>query len=484
MSPVDSEMIVMFVMGGGFCLLLAGAMLAYIRHTRRGIVGFSDDADLRSEIDRLMLVRIVLDQDHQSGRISETDYAATCLDIDRRLLALSPQTPDTEDTPDTGDTSPALRQSGHLAIGLLLALPVGAAVIYASLGRPDLADNPLVNRTAEITSRAQMITATKQNLAQNLANAQTATVATPDDVESWLTLAEAAAAVNDSATEIRALRTARQLTNDDPAVLSLLAEALSRAADGQVTVPARALIATVLATDPADPRALFLWGLSALQDGAYADAISRWQTLLSISTPDAPWLPIVRHNIQQAAEAGDILLESENGPDADSLAAAADMSAQDRDAMILSMVEALRDRLHTTPDDTEGWQRLARAYDVLGDAEAAFDAQAQAAASAPQDQALTYQLLEKTIGVEMSAEQLRMAQTALDRLTVDRQPVASGPLLYIFRRPSGQIVGRPCKSALGMDKIAGQPASRQRHGRRPHRRNYQAEPAITRQPAS
>jgi cytochrome c-type biogenesis protein CcmH len=440
MSPVDSEMIVMFVMGGGFCLLLAGAMLAYIWVTRRGFVGVSDDADLRSEIDRLMLARTALDQDYQSGRISETDHAATCLDIDHRLLALSQQTP---------DTSSGIRQSGRLAIGLLLALPVGAAVIYASLGRPDLADNPLVNRTAEIASRTQMITATNQDLAQNLADAQAATVTSPDDVESWLTLAEAAAALNDSATEIRALRNARQLTNDDPAVLSLLAEALSRAADGQVTVPARALIDTVLAADPDDPRALFLWGLSAFQDGAYADAISRWQTLLSISKPDAPWLPIVRRNIQQAAEAGDILLESENGPDADSLAAA-DMSAQNRDAMILSMVEALRDRLRTTPDDNEGWQRLARAYDVLGDAEAAFDALARAAASAPQDHALTYQLLEKTIGVEMSAEQLRMAQTALDRLTDD---AAEAQQYLFFTGHLARLSGTPAKARTAWTKL-------------------------------
>jgi cytochrome c-type biogenesis protein CcmH len=415
-------------------------MLAYIRATRRGFVGVSDDADLRSEIDRLMLARTALDQDHQSGRISETDHAATCLDIDRRLLALSQQTP---------DTSSGIRQSGRLAIGLLLTLPVGAAVIYASLGRPDLADNPLVNRTAEIASRTQMITATKQDLAQNLADAQAATVTSPDDVESWLTLAEAAAALNDSATEIRALRTARQLTNDDPAVLSLLAEALSRAADGQVTVPARALIDTVLAADPDDPRALFLWGLSAFQDGAYADAISRWQTLLSISKPDAPWLPIVRRNIQQAAEAGDILLESENGPDADSLAAA-DMSAQNRDAMILSMVEALRDRLRATPDDNEGWQRLARAYDVLGDAEAAFDALARAAASAPQDHALTYQLLEKTIGVEMSAEQLRMAQTALDRLTDD---AAEAQQYLFFTGHLARLSGTPAKARTAWTKL-------------------------------
>jgi cytochrome c-type biogenesis protein CcmH len=450
MSPVDREMIVIFVIGGGFCLLLAGAMLAYVRHTRRGFVGNSDDADLRAEIDRLMLARTALDQDHQSGRISETDYAATCLDIDRRLLALSQQTPNTPDIGETGDISPSLHTSSRLAIGLLLALPVGAALIYASLGRPDLADNPLVNRTAEIASRTQTITATKLDLAQNLANAQAATVATPDDVESWLALGEAAAAVNDSDTEIRALRTARQLTNDDPAVLSLLAEALSRAADGQVTMPARALIDTVLATDQADPRALFLWGLSAFQDGAYADAISRWQKLLSISTPDAPWLPIVRRNIQQAAEAGDILLESENGPDADSLAAAADMSEQDRDAMILSMVEALRDRLRTTPDDTEGWQRLARAYEVLGDADAAFDAQAQAAASAPQDHALTYQLLEKTIGVEMSAEQLRMAQTALDRLTAE---AAEAPQYLFFTGHLAKLSGATAKAGTAWTKL-------------------------------
>ena len=440
MSALDSEITVVFFIGGGFCLLLAGVMLAFVRHARRGFIGISDDAVLRTEIDSLMLARTALDKDHQSGRISETDYAATCLDIDRRLLAVSQQNPDAGKT---DDTRPALRTPGRLAIGLLLTLPVCAVVIYAALGRPDLADNPLVNRTAEIASRTQTITSTKQDLAQNLANARATTAATPYDVESWLVLAEAAAAVNDSATEIQALRNARQLTNDEPAVLSLLAEALSRAADGQVTVPARALIDTVLAADPVDPRALFLWGLSAFQDGAYADAISRWQKLLSISMPDAPWLPIVRDNIQQAAEAGDITLETENGPDFDSLITAADMSQQDRDAMILSMVEALRDHLRTTPDDTKGWRRLSRAYDVLGDAEAAFTALARAAASAPQDQALTYQLLEKTIGDDMSAEQLRMAQTALDRLTAYG---AEAPQYLFFTGHLAKLSGTPAKA--------------------------------------
>jgi cytochrome c-type biogenesis protein CcmH len=217
-----------------------------------------------------------------------------------------------------------------------------------------------------------------------------------------------------------------------------LAEALSRSADGQVTVPARDLIDTVLATDPTEPRALFLWGLAAFQDGDYQAAITRWQTLLSISNADAPWLPIVRENIKQAAEAGGIALRPAIGPDEDSIAAAADMSADDRNAMILSMVARLRDRLKTSPEDTEGWLRLARAYDVLGDVDAAFTALARATDSAPGDVPLAYQFLERTIGIAMSAEQISMAQTVLARLATNG---ASGPQYLFFRGHIARVTG-------------------------------------------
>ena len=410
MTTGDGNMIGLFAGGGIFCWLLVALMLAYIRRQQRGTGPMQYDEDLQDQIDQLMLARATLDEDHQTGKLSDSDFAATCLDIDRRLLGLSQQ------VAQASASSLKDQTLTRLAVGLAIILPLGAALIYAALGRPDLRDNPLVDRAAEIASRSETITATKKNLAQNLARAQAATVATPDDIESWLKLAEAAASVNDSATEIRALRMARQLTNDDPSVLSLLAEALSRAADGQVTVPARDLIDTVLATDPNEPRALFLSGLAAFQDGDYQAAVTRWQRLLSISTADAPWLPIVLANIAQAAEAGGIALPPVNGPDADSIAAAADMTAKDRQAMILSMVESLRDRLDETPDDTEGWLRLARAYDVLGDRAAAFTALARATESAPDDAPLAYQFLERTIGIELSPAQLSMAQTVIARL--------------------------------------------------------------------
>ena len=432
MTIGDGNMIGLFAGGGIFCWLLVALMLAYIRRQQRGTGPMQYDEDLQDQIDQLMLARATLDEDHQTGQLSDSDFAATCLDIDRRLLGLSQQ------VAQASASSPKDQTLTRLAVGLAIILPLGAALIYAALGRPDLRDNPLVDRAAEIASRSETITATKENLAQNLARAQAATVATPDDIESWLKLAEAAASVNDSATEIRALRMARQLTNDDPSVLSLLAEALSRAADGQVTVPARDLIDTVLATDPDEPRALFLSGLAAFQDGDYQAAVTRWQRLLSISTADAPWLPIVRANIAQAAEAGGIALPPANGPDADSIAAAADMTAKDRQAMILSMVESLRDRLDETPDDTEGWLRLARAYDVLGDRAAAFTALARATDSAPDDAPLAYQFLERTIGIELSAAQLSMAQTVIARLAEND---TNGPQYLFFKGHIAKLSG-------------------------------------------
>ena len=432
MTTGDGNMIGLFAGGGIFCWLLVALMLAYIRRQQRGTGPMQYDEDLQDQIDQLMLARATLDEDHQTGQLSDSDFAATCLDIDRRLLGLSQQ------VAQASASSLKDQTLTRLAVGLAIILPLGAALIYAALGRPDLRDNPLVDRAAEIASRSETITATKKNLAQNLARAQAATVATPDDIESWLKLAEAAASVNDSATEIRALRMARQLTNDDPSVLSLLAEALSRAADGQVTVPARDLIDTVLATDPDEPRALFLSGLAAFQDGDNQAAVTRWQRLLSISTADAPWLPIVRANIVQAAEAGGIALPPTNGPDADSIAAAADMTAKDRQAMILSMVESLRDRLDETPDDTEGWLRLARAYDVLGDRAAAFTTLARATESAPDDAPLAYQFLERTIGIELSPAQLSMAQTVITRLAEND---TNGPQYLFFKGHIAKLSG-------------------------------------------
>ncbi len=62
------------------------------------------------------------------------------------------------------------------------------------------------------------------------------------------------------------------------------------------------------------------------------------------------------------------------GPTAADVAAAQDMSAGDRSAMIEGMVSNLAARLKEQPNDVEGWLRLIRSYSVLGKSDAAAGA--------------------------------------------------------------------------------------------------------------
>src|SRR5207237_113972 len=59
------------------------------------------------------------------------------------------------------------------------------------------------------------------------------------------------------------------------------------------------------------------------------------------------------------------------------------LPAEQRSAMIASMVSRLAARLQTEPNDVDGWQRLARSYGVLGEKEKAVAAAERAAALRP-----------------------------------------------------------------------------------------------------
>jgi cytochrome c-type biogenesis protein CcmH len=73
------------------------------------------------------------------------------------------------------------------------------------------------------------------------------------------------------------------------------------------------------------------------------------------------------------------------GPTAHDVAAAAGMKPEERQAMVRSMVEGLAAKLEKNPDDAAGWQRLSRAWRVLGEDAKADDAAAKAAALRPND---------------------------------------------------------------------------------------------------
>ncbi|MDW8444627.1 MAG: tetratricopeptide repeat protein [Acetobacteraceae bacterium] len=66
--------------------------------------------------------------------------------------------------------------------------------------------------------------------------------------------------------------------------------------------------------------------------------------------------------------------------------------------MIEGMVQRLAERMRETPDDAEGWLRLARAYRVLGRAAEAREALRRAAELRPDDPQVVAEKIAQGLG--------------------------------------------------------------------------------------
>ena len=315
--------------------------------------------------------------------------------------------------------SPAASLDRHVALALASLVMAASLGLYLVLGRADLPARPLAERGAEIAAAATQAQQAASDRGAALQQARAAATETPDDVGAWLRLAMAAAASTDSATEIMALEQAERLTGGDPAIRAMRAEAMARAADGQVTIPARELIAGILAVKPAEPRALYLSGLAAYQDEDYAAAVGIWRRLQTLSPPDAPWMTLLAENIADAARSAGIDPDSVNpGPDADAVADAATMTEVERAAMIAGMVEGLAARLADEPGDVAGWRRLIRAYRVLERPEDLQAALIGLADAIPGNIDAQLSALEHMVVARLEAGFVEASQRLLDRVEV------------------------------------------------------------------
>jgi cytochrome c-type biogenesis protein CcmH len=185
-----------------------------------------------------------------------------------------------------------------------------------------------------------------------------------------------------------------------------LGEALAAAANGVVTVEAKAAFERALALDPNDLKSTYYTGIAAEQDGDKAKAAGIWTGMLKDAPPDAAWAPMVREALMRvggtppAAVAPPIAGSAE--PSAADVAAAGGMSEKDRGDMIRGMVARLADKLKQDGNDLEGWQRLLRAYMVLGerDKAAAAATNAKRALASDPDKLRQIGELIKSMGLE------------------------------------------------------------------------------------
>jgi len=120
--------------------------------------------------------------------------------------------------------------------------------------------------------------------------------------------------------------------------------------------------------------ALFFLGWMMIQNDRPDKGFDLWEPLLRNGDPEAPWQTFIRENIEQAAFlAGEHKFELPplrlKGPSAEDIEAASEMTAEDREEFIRSMVAQLSDRLATEGGSAAEWARLISSYGILGEVE-------------------------------------------------------------------------------------------------------------------
>lgn len=332
-----------------------------------------------------------VERDHARGTLSADEAARLRTEIARKMIGADRAL---AKAPQAGSGPPAAT-TGGLTLPLLVlgAAMIGAALLYIlDLGSPGFPDQPISRRYAEsvktYAARPHQAEAEAAHppqeqppedpeFAKLMDQLRTAVKNRPQDQQGLMLLAGNEARLG----RFAAARAAQEqlIAAKGPAATSedyaVLAGMMVAAAGGLITPEAEAAITKSLSLDPANPQARYLAGLLDIQIGRPDRAFPIWRDLLD-EAPNAPWAAPVRQAITDLAWfAGDQRYRPPvadgpatglPGPDADAIAGAAEMSPEDRQNMIESMVAGLENRLATQGGRPEEWARLIFALSQLG----------------------------------------------------------------------------------------------------------------------
>ena len=225
----------------------------------------------------------------------------------------------------------------------------------------------------------------------------------PNNLNILLNLASTASKINKTEVEISSLKKILSIKST-PKLKSLLAQAMVKKADGQVTSKAQNLINQALIEDPFDPGANFLNGLAQSQIGNEEEAFKIWVDLYKITKNTDTWKNDLEVNIRSAAKnlgiSNKVLenkfktnLDYKNSITQDIL----NSTEENQKIKIDQMVAQLADRLTKSKQDLDGWLKLFRSYKVLNNREKALDAIKVAIEISPDNITLKQMLLKELL---------------------------------------------------------------------------------------
>jgi cytochrome c-type biogenesis protein CcmH len=377
-----------------FALITAAVMFSVLWPLRRAQKERGAGSDVAVYRDQLAEIR----RDRLSGLIGEAEAKAAQVEVSRRLLAAA----DAADAQSQSNpATDSLRRRRVVALVTLVGLPLGTFALYVLVGSPSLPAQPLaarLNAPLEKRSIGALVAKVEEHLAQH-----------PEDGRGWQVLAPIYMRMGRFDDAVKAWRNIVRLTGESADAEADLGESLVGAANGVVTGEAAGAFEHALALDAHNIKARYFSGLSAEQDGKRDQAAAIWRDLLKNAPTGAPWIALVRRSLAQvdpnAAPPEGPSVATDNasvGPTADQVAAASDMSPEDRAQMIRGMVERLAQRLTKDATDVENWLRLIQCYVVLGERDKALGAAARArqALAGADDKVRRIDELVKGLGLE------------------------------------------------------------------------------------
>lgn len=337
-----------------------------------------DDSGADVQVYRDQLAEI--ERDLARGVTNEAEAERARIEVSRRLL----------EADRAGHAATATAQGRPvLPIALVTLALAGGIGVYLQTGAPGYPDLPIADRIARAeelyrarpaqdAAAAAFVAperpAPDPQFLELMTRLRSAVAEKPDDLTGQRLLARNEAALGNYDAAIAAQRKVIELSGDAVTAsdFAALADDYILATGGYVSPEAEEALARTLSLDPGNGAARFYMGLMWAQTGRPDRAFRIWRTLLEQGPEDAPWIPMIRADIGLLARASGVdyappPAAGARGPDAGQVAAAADMTPEERQEMIRGMVDQLSDRLASEGGPATEWARLITSLGILGE---------------------------------------------------------------------------------------------------------------------
>lgn len=345
-------------------------------------------ADLDTALYRDQLGEI--DRDLDRGTITAAEAEGAKAEVSRRLLAAARTA-----RQDDGITNGPRMGSGMVAGIGMIAIPLVGAGIYLANGLPGAPDLPFAARTQQERQVAEQSGRPSQAAAEATRPPSPAAEPNPEYAALVARLEERLAEQPDDPQGLRLLGTSyMRLERYDEAwrtfdrlagvlgpeadadLYAQMAEGMVLSAGGYVSPEAERAIGAALERDSRNAVARYYAGLSLSQNGMIPQAIKVWQELRNEAPADAPWLPYLDQMLAQALEFQNRGMANADGrgPSEADIAAAEDMTAEERQTMVNDMVARLDARLREEGGTAQEYAQLIASYATLKQPQKALDA--------------------------------------------------------------------------------------------------------------